>query len=138
MDLKSLSKFLSYVLRHHPEAVDLKLDENGWAKVSEVISKAQQEGKPLDRDILGQIMAQASKQRFILSDDGKYIRAGYGHSIDVNLELKAQLPPERLYHGTAKRNIDAIMAQGIRPGSRNLRNPERANSSTPPYHFDPL
>lgn len=120
MDLTSLSKFLSYVLRHHPESIGLELDHNGWADVSALISKAQAEGKPLDRDILEQIMEHGSKQRFILSEDGEYIRAGYGHSVDLDLQLKPQKPPKELYHGTAHRNVDSIMEQGIKPGSRNF------------------
>ena len=36
---KSVSKFLSLVLRHSPETIGLKLDENGWADVEELIIK---------------------------------------------------------------------------------------------------
>ena len=32
-DLTRTSKFLSYVLRHNPGALDLKLDPGGWADV---------------------------------------------------------------------------------------------------------
>jgi putative RNA 2'-phosphotransferase len=28
---KRISKFLSYVLRHHPESIGIELDEGGWA-----------------------------------------------------------------------------------------------------------
>lgn len=120
MDLTSLSKFLSYVLRHHPESIGLELDDNGWADVSALINKAQAEGKPLDRGIIERIMDHGSKQRFILSEGGDYIRAGYGHSVDLDLQLKPQKPPNELYHGTARRNVDSIMEQGIKSGSRNF------------------
>lgn len=36
---KGISKLLSYVLRHSPETIKLRLDENGWADVSELIAK---------------------------------------------------------------------------------------------------
>lgn len=120
MNLTSLSKFLSYVLRHHPESIGLSVDANGWAEVSELISKAQAEGKPLDRGTLREVMNHGSKQRFILSENESYIRAGYGHSIDVDLQMKSKTPPEVLYHGTAKRNVDSIIAEGLRAGSRNF------------------
>ena len=32
-----VSKFLSYVLRHKPDAIGLELDEGGWADVDELI-----------------------------------------------------------------------------------------------------
>ena len=120
MDLASLSKFLSYVLRHHPESIGLELDANGWAKLSELIHKAQQNGRSLDRDLLKKVMDHGSKQRFILSENGNYIRAGYGHSIEIDLQLKPKVPPGILYHGTAKKNVQSIFVEGIHSGSRNF------------------
>lgn len=120
MDITALSKFLSYVLRHHPEDIGLELDDNGWAEVSELIKKAQDEGRYFNRDAIHQIMQNSLKQRFILSSDGKYIRAGYGHSIDVDLKLASKTPPEKLYHGTAHENAASILANGIEARSRNF------------------
>lgn len=40
---KKTSKFLSYVLRHHPELINLNLDENGWANVDELITKSKRD-----------------------------------------------------------------------------------------------
>lgn len=118
MDLKSLSKFLSYLLRHRPEAIDLKLDSNGWAKVSELIVKAHQNGKTINRDLLQKIIKDGAKQRFIFSEDGEYIRAGYGHSIDIDLQLHPKSPPPQLYHGTTEGSISSILEEGIKPGNR--------------------
>ncbi|WP_445663965.1 RNA 2'-phosphotransferase [Fodinibius sp. AD559] len=120
MDLTAQSKFLSHVLRHHPESIGLEVDNNGWAKISELVEKAQHNGKNIDRDIIREIMQNSSKQRFILSSDRKYIRAGYGHSIDVDLQLKPKDPPENLYHGTARNNVSSIFADGIQAQSRNF------------------
>lgn len=120
MSLKSLSKFLSYVLRHHPESIDLSVDENGWAEISELVDKAEQHGKSLTIDSISEITKHGRKQRFIISEDGLYIRAGYGHSIDVDLQLKPENPPSVLYHGTAKQNAKSILEEGIKPGSRNF------------------
>lgn len=118
--LKSLSKYLSYLLRHHPESIGLELDEQGWVAVEELISKANQNGKKLNWEVLRKVLEEGSKQRFILSEDEEYIRAGYGHSIDVNLALKPQTPPTKLFHGTAEHNIDSIKEEGLKPGNRNF------------------
>ncbi len=119
-DLSSVSKFLSYVLRHHPDSIDLELDEHGWAKVSELITKAASGGKCIDVSTIKKIIDGGDKQRFILSEGDKYIRAGYGHSIDIDLQLRVIEPPKRLYHGTARKNVDSILKKGIQSGSRNL------------------
>ena len=41
---KTVSKCLSLVLRHSPEKIGLKLDENGWADVDELILKCSKKG----------------------------------------------------------------------------------------------
>jgi len=119
-DLKSISKFLSYVLRHHPESINLELDKNGWAEVSDLIRKAQNKGKSINNTLLDEVLQQGGKRRFVLSEDGKYIRAGYGHSIDVDLQLEPREPPEHLYHGTADRNVASIKREGIHSANRNF------------------
>ena len=37
-DIK-LGRFISLILRHKPETIDLKLDKNGWANINELIEK---------------------------------------------------------------------------------------------------
>ncbi|MDR8393965.1 RNA 2'-phosphotransferase [Aliifodinibius sp. S!AR15-10] len=117
---KKTSKFLSYILRHHPESIGLEVDRQGWAHLPSLVEKANNSGRSVSEDIIQKIIAQSDKQRFRLSDDGNYIRAGYGHSIDVDLDLDPIRPPDVLYHGTAKKNLDSILAKGLHPGSRNL------------------
>lgn len=46
------------------------------------------------------------------------IRALYGHSIESKIIKTAATPPAVLYHGTAKRFISNIMAQGLLPQQR--------------------
>lgn len=117
--LKNTSKFLSYVLRHHPEAIGLQLDEYGWAHIPTLIRQAQKEGRDLNREKLLELLRSATKKRFILSEDENYIRAGYGHSFPVELTSEPQQPPEILYHGTARKNLESIEKQGIHSAGRN-------------------
>ncbi len=78
--LKQISKFLSYILRHHPEAIGLTLDVNGWADIDELLAKAGQHGEIIDKHLLYEVVSQNDKKRFTISDDGMKIRAEQGHS----------------------------------------------------------
>jgi len=100
--LNKISKFLSFVLRHKPEAIALTLDSQGWASVAELIEKGSSEIK-LTNNLIKQVVTTNDKQRFLLSKDGQRIRASQGHSINVDLKLIPQKPPIALYHGTATR-----------------------------------
>lgn len=113
-----ISKFLSYVLRHAPESIGLSLNANGWADVDELLARAGQAGRHIDAATLRAVVAESDKQRFTLSEDGRRIRAVQGHSVAVNLGLEPVAPPAHLYHGTATRNLNAILADGLKPGRR--------------------
>jgi len=60
------------------------------------------------------------KKRFDLDVWRKRIRANQGHSLDVDLELAPTVPPEELFHGSAAKNRDSIMAQGLVRGGRTV------------------
>ncbi len=114
-----ISKFLSYVLRHQPEAIGLQLNKEGWAVIADLILCSKGEGYILDTDIIHAIVASNDKKRFTISDDGLRIRAVQGHSTQqVNIAYKEKLPPDFLYHGTASRFISVIREQGLLPLSR--------------------
>jgi RNA 2'-phosphotransferase, Tpt1 / KptA family len=65
--LTEVSKFLSYVLRHRPDAIGLTLDREGWADISALITAATQAGTPLDRALIQQVVATSDKKRFAIS-----------------------------------------------------------------------
>lgn len=116
---KKTSKFLSYVLRHHPELINLNLDENGWANVDELITKSKRDSyEGFTFEELDEIVQTNEKKRFAFNEDKTRIRASQGHSIEINLALISRQPPEFLYHGTAQSNIESILEKGIEKRSR--------------------
>ncbi len=113
-----LSKFLSLVLRHKPEAIGLELDEGGWADVEELIDKMNRQGCAIDRDTLEYVVENNSKKRFAFSEDRRRIRASQGHSIEVELGYTPQAPPPVLYHGTGRKNVGSILKGGLKKQKR--------------------
>ena len=116
--LTKTSKFLSFVLRHNPQAIGLQLDEQGWASVDELIAAATERGTKLSREMIRDVVATNDKKRFALSEDGSRIRANQGHSVKVDLGLEPVTPPEFLFHGTATRFMTSIRTQGLKPSGR--------------------
>ena len=116
--LKSKSKFLSLVLRHKPEEIDLQLDSEGWADLDELIRLAGAKGVSLTHELVHEIVATNDKKRFAFDGSGKSIRANQGHSVPVDLKLSAVEPPPTLFHGTATRFISSIRELGLVSGSR--------------------
>ena len=107
------SKFMSLILRHKPETVGLELDECGWVDIDELIRLCAVHNRELDRALIAKVVQTNDKQRFSISEDGRFIRANQGHSIEVDLNLQAQNPPAKLYHGTATRFVQSIFKKGL-------------------------
>ncbi|MGG5209396.1 RNA 2'-phosphotransferase [Chryseobacterium sp. MIQD13] len=115
---KRISKFLSLILRHQPETIQLKLDENGWADVNELIKKSAKGRVHFTFEDLEEVVETNNKKRFAFNEDKSMIRASQGHSIDIDLALKSVQPPDFLYHGTADANISSILEKGIEKRTR--------------------
>lgn len=117
-NLDKLSRFISFILRHHPETIGIELDEHGWAKVEELLLGINNNGRTVDMELLEEIVRTDQKQRYSFNEDKTLIRANQGHSISVDVELEEMQPPQVLYHGTASRFLDSIMQEGLKPMSR--------------------
>lgn len=97
-ELADTSKFLSFVLRHKPEAIGIVLDREGWADIDKLILCAQKSGKRLTRALLDTVVATSDKKRFSYSSDGRCIRAVQGHSTSqVAISFAEKTPPQFLY-----------------------------------------
>ena len=113
-ELEKISKYLSYILRHRPDSIGVKMDKYGWVDIDELMEKSKD--IPLSREVIEKVVKSSDKQRFSIKENK--IRANQGHSIEVDLQLVPQKPPQKLYHGTATRFLESIQSKGILPKSR--------------------
>ena len=118
MTEKDISKYISLILRHKPEAIGITLDEHGWANVEELLAGMNHAGTAIDMALLQKIVAEDEKRRYSFNEDMTLIRANQGHSIPVDVELEEVAPPDILYHGTGEKYVDYIDVQGLIPKSR--------------------
>lgn len=65
-ELADTSKFLSFVLRHKPEAIGIVLDREGWADIDKLILCAQKAGKRLTRALLDTVVATSDKNVLVI------------------------------------------------------------------------
>ena len=75
-------------------------------------------GETMTAAELSEVVATSDKKRFALSEDGARIRASQGHSVNIDLALPPQAPPETLFHGTSAGVSSAIRRAGLLPGAR--------------------
>ena len=116
--LKSISKFLSKYLRHAPQDLGLTLMTGGYVRVDDLLNACQARDFPVTLEELKACVAADEKTRYSFDDTGELIRANQGHSVEVDLQLKEQIPPDVLYHGTVERFIQSIMQTGLNKGNR--------------------
>lgn len=109
---------LSWLLRHDSQSFNKGLiDENGWRRVDELVRCY-----GFTPELLRDIVAQNSKQRFEYNDDGTKLRARQGHSIqvDVGMEVATDITKDNpyLWHGTSDKYMESIKKNGLISGDR--------------------
>ncbi|QDS88577.1 RNA 2'-phosphotransferase [Rosistilla ulvae] len=78
--LTKICKYLSFILRHHPEAIGVQLEAYGWLEIDTLLKNANAAGKSITREQVLQVVELDEEQAFAISEDGSRIRAVRGHS----------------------------------------------------------
>jgi len=116
--VEAISKLLSFVLRHQPESVGLRLDDGGWVDLDVLVAALVTRDQSITRSVVIDLVRTSDKQRFALSPDGTRIRASHGHSKTVVLDYEPVSPPDTLFHGTVARSLPGIRRDGLTPRRR--------------------
>ena len=116
--LKHLSKFMSLVLRHDPDAAGVELDVNGATPTTGLLDALQRQPgfHWVTMADVETVVREGSKPRFEILDDR--IRARWGHSTAERIEYPPANPPEHLYHGTSRKVVPVILRDGLKSMTR--------------------
>ncbi len=116
--LEELSKEISYALRHAPWEYKLEMNEEGWVPVEQLLDALHRTEKwsSICEADLNEMIEKSEKKRHELA--GGKIRAFYGHSMPIKILKEDKMPPNVLYHGTARRFVESISKNGLLPQSR--------------------
>ena len=107
-----LSKFLTLVLRHKPELIGIKLDSSsGWTDINidEIAQRiAEKEGYSwVTSENIHELVDLDAKGRYQIQNN--FIRATYGHSVDINLLDE----PDELEGSEVMKRADSFHSQCI-------------------------
>ena len=115
------SKAMCFLLRHHPEAAGLYVDDSGWCDVESFLGGLAKINHVITRDELEEIVALDEKGRFSFDAAKIRIRANHGHSIArVIPDMEETAPPRFLWHGTSRRFLSSIKSEGLKKMRRNF------------------
>lgn len=120
-EVDQVGRTLAGVLRHFPERFNLKMDNRGWVDVREFIN-ALTERQPryhwLRVHHMVALIQTDPKGRYQISN-GR-MRATYGHSFDVELDLPTDNIPDKLYYPATEEETAILLENGIMPADRRM------------------
>lgn len=118
-ELERLGRTMAGCLRHFPEKFNLEMDSHGFVELRDFINALQARNSRLrwlrPHHIIA-IIETDEKGRYECRDDR--IRATYGHSIDLELDLPTTDIPDKLYYPTTAEEADIVLETGLRPSDR--------------------
>jgi putative RNA 2'-phosphotransferase len=118
-ELDNLGRLMAGVLRHFPERFGLTMDDHGWIDMREFTQAVQTRRRDfhwLRPHHINAIIETDPKGRYQYKNGA--IRATYGHSFDVDLELPSDNIPDKLFYPTTEEEVDIVLETGIRPSDR--------------------
>lgn len=120
-EVELLGRTMAGVLRHFPERYGLEMDEHGWVDLRDFITAVQIRNKRFrflrPHHIVGLVETDPKGRYQFL--DGK-IRATYGHSLDLDLDLPTEGIPDVLFYPTTNEELHLLLEAGLRPADRKM------------------
>ena len=116
----SLARRLALILRHAPEKFDLEMDINGWVDVKDIISRFKKQDERryhwLRPHHFRAVSETDGKGRYEVR--GNMIRATYGHTLEIELDLPTENIPTSLFYPCNPDEAENLLEVGISPSGR--------------------
>ncbi|MHA1578073.1 MAG: RNA 2'-phosphotransferase [Candidatus Freyarchaeota archaeon] len=108
-----VSRYMSYLLRHNPEK--LGMDKHGFVNLDRLVEKLRERFR-VNEELVVNIVERSDRKRFEIIDNR--IKALYGHTVPVELELEEDKERRVLFHGTTPEAARKILKSGLKPMKR--------------------
>lgn len=118
-ELDHLGRLMTGILRHFPEKYGLKMDSQGWVSLPDMVQAINRQHRGyhwLRPHHLIAIAQSDAKGRYEVRGDR--IRATYGHTLEIELDLPTDNIPDELYYPVTTEESSIVLEVGLRPSDR--------------------
>jgi putative RNA 2'-phosphotransferase len=118
-ELDHLGRVMTGVLRHFPEKYGLALDAHGWIPIPQLVKSISTQHRGyhwLRAHHLVAIAQSDPKGRYEVRDDA--IRATYGHTVEIDLDLPTENIPDELFFPVTPDEAAIVLEVGLKPTDR--------------------
>jgi putative RNA 2'-phosphotransferase len=118
-ELDHLGRVMTGILRHFPDRYGLTMEPHGWIplpRLVEAIATRHRGYRWLRPHHLVAIAESDPKGRYEVRDER--IRATYGHTVDVELDLPTEDIPDALYFPVTPDEASIVLEVGLKPSDR--------------------
>ena len=118
---ETLGRRLARVCRHDPDRYGLEMDINGWVDIREFVEALRDKeqrrfGRWLRQHHIKAVVECDGKGRYEVR--GNTVRATYGHTVEIELDLPTDNIPNALYFPCGNDELEVLMDIGLLPGDR--------------------
>jgi putative RNA 2'-phosphotransferase len=118
-ELDHLGRVLTGILRHFPDRYGLTMEPHGWVSLPAIVRSVSQRHPAyhwLRVQHLVAISETDAKGRYEVRDDR--VRATYGHTVEVDLDLPTENIPDHLYFPVTLEEAGIVLEVGLKPSDR--------------------
>jgi putative RNA 2'-phosphotransferase len=118
-EVERMGRTLAGILRHGK--FDLEMDDQGFVSIREIVFVMKEKNNRMHWLRPHHVIALVEtdpKGRYQISGD--MVRATYGHSIPLDLELPTDNVPAELFFPTTAEEVDIILEVGLLPSDRSM------------------
>jgi len=118
-ELDHLGRILTGILRHFPDRYGLTMEPHGWVSLPAIVRAISQRHPAYHWLRVQHLVAIAetdAKGRYEVRDDR--VRATYGHTVEVELDLPTENIPDHLYFHVTPEEATIVLEVGLKPSDR--------------------
>lgn len=118
-ELDHLGRVLTGILRHFPDRYGLEMEPHGWVSLPAIVRAISQKHPAYHWLRVVHLVAIAetdAKGRYEVRDER--IRATYGHTVEVDLDLPTENIPDFLYFPVTPEEAAIVLEVGLKPTDR--------------------